>query len=43
MEVLVFNKYVALVHFIPNDKFLDENVHKYMLDKYQGAKKFNTG
>jgi hypothetical protein len=43
MEVLFFNKCVALVRSIPNDLFLDDSVHVSMLEKYVGAKKPNTG
>jgi hypothetical protein len=43
MEVLFLNKYVPLVHSIPSDMFLGNSVHKYMIDKYQRAKKSNTG
>ena len=43
MEELFFSKYMAIVHSIPNEQFIDESVRLNMLERYLAAEKIITG
>jgi len=43
MEELFYNKYVRIVHSIPDERFACIELRSSMLEKYGGAKKPNTG
>ncbi len=43
MEEMFFSKYMAVVHSIPDNRFINESVQNSMLEWYTGAKKINTG
>ena len=43
IEELFSNKYMAVIHSIPDNRFIDESVRLNMLEQYLGAKKINTG
>jgi hypothetical protein len=43
MEEMFFSKYMAVVHSIPDNRFINESVQNIMPERYAGAKKINTG